>query len=244
MLDYYAPTIIDIRGEKFIDLHSLNIVNFLGIEPSKKYQQEIDGWLFNVHEYEGVLIDSENLIPYSQENFEKFKISNTLSIEQLKYTDLYNKLFLKAENSLNNLECVISLGNNYLLEHIEVFANKKFEFVLELHVSLKMRNLFSNFNVKATFNHPFIFLVDFITTSYENAYKLLEEIRKLNEELSEKIPKLYNMFQKEPFDIDRMMSNVNLSDFIKTIYNYGDLKLLIEDLEILISILSKLQVFK
>lgn len=157
---------------------------------------------------------------------------------------MYNKLFLKAENSLNNLECVISLGNNYLLEHIEVFANKKFEFVLELHVSLKMRNLFSNFNVKATFNHPFIFLVDFSTTSYENAYKLLEEIKKLNEELSDRIPKLYNMFQKESFDIDRMMSNVNLSDFIKTLYNYGDLKLLIEDLEILISILSKLQVFK
>jgi hypothetical protein len=233
-----------LNGKRYIDLHSLNIVNFLGLEPSKKYQEEIDGWLFNVNEYIGEFyLDTNNMLAYTESNFEKLKISNTLSIEQLKYSELYNKLFFKVENSLNGLECVVSMGNDYLLEHIDVFANKQFEFILELYVALHIKNVISKFNVKRSFNHPFIFRIDLGDTSYDNAYHVIEEIRKINVEISEKIPKLFATFQVESSNIDRLMKNVHLSDFLRTLYNYEDLNALTEDLESLIDILSKFEKF-
>jgi len=241
LLDYYAPSILDINGEKFIDLHSLNIVNFLGLQPIKRYNEEINGWFFNVSEYEtNEILPLENLLPFNNENFEKFKISNTLSFEYLRYNEVYNNLFLKVENTLNNLECVISLNNNFLTQHLEVFADVGFEFLLEINVVLTIKNLANRYSFSSSFNHPFVFRIELSNTFYEQVYKFLEEFRDFNKKISERIPALYSQFRQLPKsdELARILLNSSIDSFAKTIYSYGSIELFIDDLRKLAELLS------
>lgn len=234
LLDYYAPLIVDINDEKFIDLHSLNIVNLLGLQPVRRYHEELNGWLFNVNEYEtNELLPLENLITFNAENFEKFKISNALSLEHLKYNEIYNNSFLKVENTLNNLECVISLNSNFLTKNLEIFADKEFEFLLEIYVALSIKRLVSKHSLNSSFNHPCIFRIELFNSSYVQVYKLLEEFRNFNLKFSEQISKLYDEFKRQPKspELERLLQNTLLDDFTRTIYNYGNIILLIEDLK-------------
>lgn len=241
LFDYYAPSILDINGEKFIDLHSLNIVNFLGLQPIKRYNGEINGWFFNVSEYEtNEILPLENLLPFNNENFEKFKISNTISFEYLRYNEVYNNLFLKVENTLNNLECVISLNNNFLTQHLEVFADVGFEFLLEINVVLTIKNLANRYSFSSSFSHPFVFRIELSNTFYGQVYKFLEEFRDFNKKISERIPALYSQFRQLPKsnELARILLNSSIDSFTKTIYNYGSIELFIDDLRKLAELLS------
>jgi len=241
LLDYYAPSILEINGEKFIDLHSLNIVNFLGLQPINRYHEEINECFFNVNEYEtNEILPLENLLPFNSENFEKFKISNTLSFEYLKYNEVYNNLFLKVENTLNNLECVISLNNNFLTQHFEAFADVGFEFLLELNVILTIKNLVCKYSFGSRFNHPFAFRIELSNASYNQVYEFLQEFRDFNTKISKRIPALYSRFKQLPKsdELERILKNSTIDSFSKTIYNYGSVELFITDLRKLVELLS------
>jgi len=241
LLDYYSPSLLDIDGEKFIDLHSLNIVNFLGLQPINRYHEEINGWFFNVNEYEtNEILPLENLLPFTNENFEKFKISNALSFEYLKYNEVYNNLFLKVENTLNNLECVISLNNNFLTQHLEIFADVGFEFLLEINIVLTIKNLARKYSFSSCFNHPFVFRIELSNTFYDQVYEFLEEFRDFNMKISGQIPTLYNQFKMLPKsdELARILQNSSIDSFSKTIYSYGSIELFIDDLRKLAELLS------
>jgi len=240
LLDYYAPSILEINGEKFIDLHSLNIVNFLGLQPINRYHEEINGWFFNVNEYgTNEILTLENLLIFNDENFEKFKISNALSFEYLKYTEIYNNLFLKVENTLNNLECVIALNNNFLTQHLEVFADVGFEFLLEINVVITIKNLVCKYSFGSRFNHPFAFRIELSNASYNQVYEFLQEFREFNTKISEQIPALYSRFKQlpKPDELERILKNSSIDGFSKTIYNYGSVELFITDLRKLAELL-------
>ncbi|MEJ5257677.1 MAG: hypothetical protein WHS64_05460 [Fervidobacterium sp.] len=241
LLDYYAPVIVDLNGRLYIDLHSFNIVNLLGRKPRNIYQGTLKDWFFNIYEYdEDINLDIENLLPFTAENFDKFKISNTLSIEHVKYTNESSKFFLKVENSLNNLECVVSLSNEYLIKNIEIFSDKYFEFVLQILVGILIKELLSKHNISSTFTHPFIFLINFAGSKYEEAYEILQRLRKINENLSVKIQIMYEFFKKEKFQLGKIIENTEIGSFTRTIYKYGNIEDLINDLTAVLDTLIKL----
>ncbi|MGQ9855183.1 MAG: hypothetical protein ACUVQF_00370 [Fervidobacterium sp.] len=244
LLDYYAPVIVDLNGRLYIDLHSFNIVNLLGRKPKNIYQDTLEDWFFNIYEYdENINLDIENLLPFTAESFDKFKISNAISLEHVKYTNESSKFFLKVENSLNNLECVVSLSNEYLIKNIEIFSDKYFEFVLQILVGTLIKELLSKHNISSTFTHPFIFLVNFADSKYKDVYEILQKLRKLNENLSIKIPIMYEFFNQKQFQLGKIIENTEIGSFTRTIYKYGNVEDLINDLTIVSKILTELAKF-
>lgn len=98
LLDYYAPIIMKSKDKMLIDLHSLSIVNFLGLEPVQKKVVNIDELVLMSYSFLNSYVpDTVQLLEFSNRNLEKFKISNLISLKKLYYDNAPTKQLLRLE---------------------------------------------------------------------------------------------------------------------------------------------------
>lgn len=243
LIDYYAPIIIDINGKKFIDLHSMSIINLLGISYSFNTTEEMFGMIFSVFEFDNTNIDipTDNLIELNEENFEKFKISNLISLQQMYQMAFPGQYILKLENTPNNLEFLVSLCPQYVLDKKEYFQNKEFEILLEMVIFLELKKFAERTNVDFSMPQPFIFIFDLSKVSLEKAHILIDEIQKLNKILTNKVDAIYEYAKDKIKALEKLFQSIDRKSFSKLLYIFASIDDIISDLQVLKNLLSEIE---
>lgn len=245
LIEYHAPVIIQSGEQSLVDLHSLSIINFLGIVPIAKGTSEIDDLILYWMEFpdESVLDlqQNPNIIELNEENFEKFKISNHISLKHLQHALSSKKRMLKIENSVDNLYMLVSLCTEYVLQNREFFEDKKFEVLLEIMVFFEIKRLTESYNLTLHMPQPFLFQIDLSKTSYGIAYKFVNDVEKLSGYVTSKVAELFSIAKEKIRILDKLFSSVDRKSFTKLIYTFSSVDEIISDLRYLKDLVQELE---
>lgn len=246
LLEYHAPVIIQLADRTVIDLHSLSIINLLGVAPTEKGTSEVRDlilyWLEFPDELASELDLNLNILEFSEENFEKFKISNHVSVKHLQHTLAGNKRILKIENSVDNLYMLISLCTDYVLQNRQFFEDKKFEVLLEILIFFEMKRLAESYNLTLHMPQPFLFQVDLSKARYETAYRFIIDVEKLSEYVTSKVAELFSIAKEKIRILDRLFSAVDRKSLTKLVYTFSSFDEIISDLEYLKNLVRQLEI--
>lgn len=245
LIEYHAPVIIQSRERTLVDLHSLSIINFLGLPPTTKGSSEVKDlillWLEFPDELATDIELNPNVFELNDENFEKFKISNHVSLKHLQHTLVISKRMLKIENSVDNLYMLISLCTEYVLQNRQFFEDKKFEVLLEILVFFEIRRITESYKLPLCMPQPFLFQVDLSKTRYETAYKFINDVEKLSEYVTSKVGELFSIAKEKIKILDRLFSSVDRKSLTNLIYTFSSFEEIISDLEYLKNLVGQLE---
>lgn len=230
LIDYYTPVIIEIDDKKYIDLHSLTIVNLLGTPPKFKGLEKLKGMLFTVFEFDDIEIPREHLEEFADETFEKFKISNTISLRQMYQSSLPNPNLLKLENTPNNVEFLIYLCSQYVIENREYFQDKRFEIILEMIVYIELKKFSERVKINVSMPQPFIFLFDLSGVTLERAHLLLDEIDHLNQVLTQKVSGIYEYCKGKMHTLEKLFESIDRKSLSRLLVAFASIDDIISDL--------------
>jgi hypothetical protein len=210
LLDYYAPVIIRIEDKMFIDLHSLSIVNLLGVQPVQKRPMEMYGLLLMSHKFpKDDIPETIELLEFNDSNLDKFKISNLIALKDLYYNNLSSKKLLRLENTLNDCEIVLSLCNQYVIQKKELFHDRKLEILLEIIAIAEIRKLSEERAISFSMKQPFIFSFDLSNIKFEIAYEFIQDLDRLNDKLTSRVPKIYEYAVDKIKMLDKLLSSID-----------------------------------
>lgn len=241
LMDYYAPIIITTKDEKYIDLHSLSIINLLGVIPKMKGLEEIDGLFLNFLEFDEIEIPQDNLLKFSQENFEKFKISNIISLRQMYQSSTLGQFLLRLENTPNNVEFLVLLCSQYVINNREFFQDKKFEIILEMIIFIELKKFAEKKGIKFSMPQPFIFLFDLSNVSLKETHLLLDEVEVLNQVVTRRVPVIFNYCKDKVNILEKLFQSIDRSSFSKLLYAFASIDDIINDFLILKNLLSEIE---
>ncbi|ANE41541.1 hypothetical protein JM64_05895 [Fervidobacterium ngatamarikiense] len=184
LMQYAAPSIIQVGNNLKIDLHSTNVLNFMMLETIGESVEELMGIELNCIEYDPTasveLLEFRDLIELDEKNFEKFKVANVVAL-YMKNQKLSNEpRFLKVENSLYGVEVVLSIEQKFLLSHSEFFAHKGFVFLLDCMIASMLGQLMKNEPVKISSAEPLMYRLDLENITGEKAEELGQRFSEVN----------------------------------------------------------------
>jgi len=242
LLDYYAPVIIKIEDQMFIDLHSLSIVNLLGAEPVEKRPIEMYGLLLMLYEFQRDNIpDTVELLKFNDENLDKFKISNLVALKDLYYNNLPSKRLLRLENTLNDCEIILSLCNQYVIQNKELFQDRKLEILLEVISITEVRKLSEERAIPFVMKQPFIFSFDLSNVKFETAYEFIQDLDKLNDKLTLRVPKIYEYAVDKIKILDKLLSSIDRKSLTNVSFVFTSIDDLIAELIYFKSIIDEIE---
>jgi len=242
LLDYYAPIIMKSKDKMLIDLHSLSIVNFLGLEPVQKKVVNIDELVLMSYSFLNSYIpDTVQLLEFSNRNLEKFKISNLISLKKLYYDNAPTKQLLRLENTLNNLEVILSLCNQYVIEHKDLFQDRKLEILLEVVTIAEVRKLSEEMKISFQMKQPFIFSFDFSEVDFETVYLFTEKMDRINSQLTAKVPEIHEYAIDKIKILDRLLTSVDRKSLTNVLFVFTSVDELISELSYLKNLIEEIE---
>lgn len=244
LIDYYAPVIIEIDNEKYIDLHSLTVINLLGAVPKFKGLEKLEDLLFTVLEFDNIDIPKEQLKRFDKDMFEKFKISNTVSLRQMYQSSLHRPNLLRLENTPHNVEFLVYLCSQYVIENRQFFQDKRFEVILEIIAYIELKKFSERTQVKFSMPQPFIFLFDLSDVSLKQTHLLLDEIENLNSALTQKVPSIYEYCKAKMHSLEKLFESIDRKSFSKLISAFASIDDIISDLILLKEMLREIEKIK
>lgn len=241
LMDYYAPIIIETKEGRYIDLHSLSIVNLLGMTPKAKGVSDLEGLILNYLEFNDIQIPQEQILEFSVENFEKFKISNIISLRQMYQSAFSGQFLLKLENTPNNVEFLVLLCSQYIINNRKFFQDKRFEIILEIIIFAELRKFSERKKIKFSMPQPFIFLFDLSSVTLKETHLLLDEIQLLNETVTKKVPIIHEYCKDKIHGLEKLFQSIDRSSFSKLIYAFSSFDDIINDFFVLKKLLLEIE---
>ncbi len=184
LMQYAAPSIIQVGNNLKIDLHSTNVLNFMMLETIGESVEELLGVELNCIEYDPTasveLLEFRDLIELDEKNFEKFKVANVIARYVKNQKSSNEPRFLKVENSLYGVEVVLSVDQKFLLSHAEFFAHKGFTFLLDCIIASILGQLMKNEPVKILSTEPLMYRLDLENITGEKAEELGQRFSEVN----------------------------------------------------------------
>lgn len=231
LLDYYAPVIIRTEDKMFIDLHSLSIVNLLGVQPLEKRPIKMYGLLLMSHKFpKDDIPETIELLEFNDLNLDKFKISNLIALKNLYYNNLPSKKLLRLENTLNDCEIVLSLCNQYVIQKKELFHDRKLEILLEIIAIAEVRKLSEERAIPFSMKQPFIFSFDLSNIKFEIVYEFIEDLDRLNDKLTLRVPKIYEYAVDKMKILDKLLSSIDRKSLTNVSFVFASIDELISEL--------------
>uniref|UniRef100_A0A7C5Y8X9 Uncharacterized protein n=1 Tax=Fervidobacterium nodosum TaxID=2424 RepID=A0A7C5Y8X9_9BACT len=241
LIDYYAPVIIEINNQKYIDLHSLTIVNLLGVHPKFKGLEKLEDMLLTILEFDDIDIPKEYLTEFTEGTFEKYKISNTISLRQMYQSSLAHPNLLKLENTPNNIEFLVYLCSQYIIENRQYFQDKRFEIILEMIAYIELKKFSERTQITFSMPQPFIFLFDLSNVTLERTHLLLDEIEHLNSVLTQKVPSIYEYCKDKMHSLEKLFESIDRKSFSRLISIFASIDDIISDLLSLKNMLEEIE---
>lgn len=245
LLEYHAPMIVELESGLFVDLHSLNIVNLLGHIPDRKAITEFRGLVLGYAEFRSLdqSLILEELIEFSEQALEKFRISNFLSLKHLQYEMQQERRLLKIENAIDNLYGLVSLCTEFALQNRRFFEDKKFEILLEILTLLELRKLVESYGLSMQMPQPFLFQIDFSDTKLEVVHQFTSAVEKVSKKLTSRIAELYETSKEKILILDKLFSSVDRRSLTKVLYTFTSINEIISDLLYLKELITSFEDF-
>jgi len=246
LMQYLAPSVIQVGDRMSVDLHSTNILNFMMLDPIDESFEEIMGLELNCIEYESTasveLLEFRDLVKLDEKNFEKFKVANVVAL-YMKNQKLSNEpRFLKVENSLYGVEVVLSIEQKFLLSHSEFFAHKGFVFLLDCMIASMLGQLMKNESVKISSAEPLMYRLNLENITAEKAEELSKRFSEVNSKMVDMIDGMFVLLKGIAEKFEDSVLEKHRESVIPVLLEGTDLIRFVDELQILDGVLKRLKI--
>lgn len=245
LMQYAAPSIIQVGNNLKIDLHSTNVLNFMMLETIGESVEELLGVELNCIEYDPTasveLLEFRDLIELDEKNFEKFKVANVIARYVKNQKSSNEPRFLKVENSLYGVEVVLSVDQKFLLSHAEFFAHKGFTFLLDCIIASILGQLMKNEPVKILSTEPLMYRLDLENITGEKAEELGRRFSEVNAKMVDTIDGMFVLLRGISEKFKDSVLEKHRESIIPILTEGVDLDKYISELQMLDGVLKRLK---
>ncbi|WP_448375141.1 hypothetical protein [Fervidobacterium sp.] len=246
LMQYAAPSVIQVGNNLRIDLHSTNVLNFMMLEPIGESVEELMGVELNCIEYDPTasveLLEFRDLIELDEENFEKFKVANVIARYVKNQKSSNEPRFLKVENSLYGVEVVLSVEQKFLLSHAEFFAHKGFVFLLDCMIASMLGQLMRNEPVKISSKEPLMYRLNLENITGEKAEELSRKFSEVNAKMVDIIDGMFILLRGIAEKFKDSILEKHRDSIVPVLTEGVDLDKYISELQMLDGVLKRLKI--
>ena len=246
LMQYAAPSIIQVGNNLKIDLHSTNVLNFMMLEPIGESVEELMGIELNCIEYDPTtsveLLEFGDLIELDEKNFEKFKVANVVALYMKNQKLSSEPRFLKVENSLYGVEVVLSIEQKFLLSHSEFFAHKGFVFLLDCMIASMLGQLMKNEPVKISSTEPLMYRLNLENITAEKAEEFSKRFSEVNSKMVDMIDGMFVLLKGIAEKFEDSVLEKHRESVIPVLLEGTDLIRFVDELQILDGVLKRLKI--
>jgi len=133
------------------------------------------------------------------------------------------------------------LCNQYVIQNKELFQDRKLEILLEVISITEVRKLSEERAIPFVMKQPFIFSFDLSNVKFETAYEFIQDLDKLNDKLTLRVPKIYEYAVDKIKILDKLLSSIDRKSLTNVSFVFTSIDDLIAELIYFKSIIDEIE---
>jgi len=128
-----------------------------------------------------------------------------------------------------------------VIQNKELFQDRKLEILLEVISITEVRKLSEERAIPFVMKQPFIFSFDLSNVKFEVAYEFIQDLDKLNDKLTLRVPKIYEYAVDKIKILDKLLSSIDRKSLTNVSFVFTSIDDLIAELIYFKSIIDEIE---